>query len=80
MNELEEKTLIAKNANYRITFLSEVEIRNELQKWNRQDLIDWLKWNDPNGIYNDDESMDELGNIMSYEEGVELIVKQVLQN
>ena len=51
----------------------------ELNSWTREDLISWLKWNDPNGIYNDQESLNELGAIMTYDEGVELLVKQILQ-
>lgn len=74
----EKDYLIRKNTNYYLTFLNEEEIRNELKNWCRQDLINWLKWNDQNGIYADEESMNELGNIMSYEEGVELIVKQII--
>lgn len=61
---------------YQIMDLKENELRAKLETWSREDLISWLKWNDPNGIYRDDESMLELGNIMTYEEGVELIVKQ----
>jgi hypothetical protein len=64
---------------YQIMDLSKEELKRELAKWSRQDLIDWLKWNDPNGIYRDEESMDELGNIMSYEEGVEIMIRQIIQ-
>ncbi len=75
----EQKQWINKHPNYRLTFLSEDELRNELKGWCRENLISWLKWNDPNGIYTDKESMAELGIILTYEEGVELIVKQVCQ-
>lgn len=47
---------------------------------NRCDLIDWLSWNDPNGIYRDDQSLKELGNVMSREEGVEILLRQILEN
>lgn len=73
----EKDYLIRKNTNYHLTFLNEEEIRNELKNWCRQDLINWLKWNDQNGIYGDEESIKELGNIMSFDEGVEIIVNQV---
>jgi hypothetical protein len=43
-------------------------------------LINWLKWNDLNGIYDDKQCMAETGDIMSYEEGVEIMVKQMVQN
>lgn len=73
----EKDYLIRKNTNYYLTFLNEEEIRNELKNWCRQDLINWLKWNDQNGIYTDEESMSELGNIMSFDEGVEIIINQI---
>lgn len=63
---------------YQYMDMTEEELREELKEWTRQDLIDWLSWNDRNGIYSDEDSMNELGNIMSYEEGVELMVKQAL--
>lgn len=77
MNDYERKLLVEKHANYRLTFLNEKELRAELENWSREDVIEWLKWNDPNGIYRDQESQDELGNVMAYEEGVEIIVRQV---
>ena len=77
MNELEKRELIRKNPNYRLSFLSEAELSEELKKWNRDDLISWLKWNDPNGIYSDEQSLKEIGEIMTYEEGVQLIIDQV---
>ena len=49
----------------------------ELMTWDREKLIDWLCWNDPHGIYTDEESMDELGNIMSKEEGIAIIMRQM---
>jgi hypothetical protein len=80
MNNLEQKALLDKHPNYRITFLNEEALRNELKSWDREDLISWLKWNDPNGIYRDEESMDEIGSILTHEEGVEIIVRQIIQN
>lgn len=49
----------------------------ELVTWDREKLINWLCWNDPHGIYTDEESMDELGNIMSKEEGIAIIMRQI---
>jgi hypothetical protein len=76
MIEIEQRSLIEKNPNYRITFFDESKLREELRTWCREDLIAWLKWNDPNGIYEDQESLDELGTIMTHQEGVDLIIKQ----
>lgn len=76
----EMSKLIDKHGNYKYIFMNEEQLRNELKNWCRQDLISWLKWNDPNGIYDDSQSIQELGNIMTYQEGIETIVKQVIQN
>jgi len=46
----------------------------------RQDVIDWLSWNDRNGIYRDEQSLKELGNIMSKEEGIEILLRQIEEN
>ncbi|MBT0812966.1 hypothetical protein KIH41_16890 [Litoribacter ruber] len=50
---------------------------DEVNKLSREELIDWLSWNDPNGVYNDEDSMDEFGNVMSLEEGREIMVRQI---
>lgn len=80
MDYYERKKLIEKHGNYIYTFMNEDELRAVLKNWCRQDLINWLKWNDPNGIYDDKQCMAETGDIMSYEEGVEIMVKQIVQN
>lgn len=46
----------------------------------RQDLIDWLSWNEPNGIYQDKQSLKELGNVMFREEGIEIVLRQIEEN
>lgn len=43
----------------------------------REEIIDWLQWNDPNGIYLDKLSLSEFGEILSKEEGIEIIKKQL---
>lgn len=64
---------------YRIMDLKKEDLKLELAKWTREDLQDWLKWNDPNGIYDDEQSLDEIGHIMTYEEGVEIMIRQIIQ-
>lgn len=49
-------------------------LMNELT---RLDIIEWLMWNDRNGIYDDERSLKELGNIMSREEGVEIMLRHI---
>jgi hypothetical protein len=46
----------------------------------RGDLIEWLSWNDPNGIYLDEQSLKEFGNTMSKEDGMEILLRQVEEN
>ncbi len=79
MDKYEISKLIEKHGNYRYIFMNEEELRTELKKWCRQDLICWLKWNDPNGIYEDNKSIKEIGCIMSYEVGVEIMIEQIIQ-
>lgn len=45
----------------------------------RLEIIEWLEWNDRNGIYNDQQSLKELGNILSKEEGIEIMLRQIEQ-
>jgi hypothetical protein len=75
----EDKLLIEKHPYYECGFMNEEELREELKKWSRLAIIDWLKWNDRNGIYDDEQCMDELGFIMTYEQGVEIMVSQIIQ-
>jgi hypothetical protein len=63
-----------------ITELPDVELIALVNKMSREDIIGWLSWNDPNGIYHDEQSLKELGNIMSLEEGKEILLRQVEEN
>jgi len=46
----------------------------------RADIIEWLAWNDPNGIYHDEQSYKELGNVMTRVEGIEILLRQIEEN
>lgn len=46
----------------------------------REELIDWLQWNDPNGIYRDIDSLSEFGSILTKAEGVEIIKNQIFNS
>jgi hypothetical protein len=63
-----------------LTVLTEDKLLLLLNAMNREDIIEWLSWNDPNGIYNDRQSLKELGNIMSRDEGLEIILRQLEEN
>ena len=52
----------------------------ELKTYTRETIISWLQWNDPNGIYTDDLSLQEFGNMISREEGMQIIIRQIEEN
>ncbi|MBP6237479.1 MAG: hypothetical protein KA536_15125 [Saprospiraceae bacterium] len=56
------------------------ELQAELQSWERIELIEWLKWNDKNGVYSDDQSMKEFGNILEKDEAIRIILNQIHSN
>ena len=51
-----------------------------LHSFSRSDIIEWLSWNDPNGIYEDEISLKEFGNLLSLEEGLEIMIRQLEEN
>jgi hypothetical protein len=78
------KTYISDDEKYRhpyytIMNLKGDELLNELNSWSRLDLIEWLSWNDSNGVYKDEESLTELGNILSEKEALEIMTRQITQ-
>jgi len=50
-----------------------------LNTWSRLELIDWLCWNDRNGIYRDEDSLSEIGNILGKVEAIEITSRQILE-
>ncbi|MES2268628.1 MAG: hypothetical protein V4520_17815 [Bacteroidota bacterium] len=46
----------------------------------RTDIIEWLMWNDSNGVYSDEQSLKEFGAVMSREEGLEIMLRQAEEN
>ncbi len=44
---------------YQIMELSETKLKSELLNWSREKMIIWLNWNDPNGIWTDEDSIAE---------------------
>ena len=66
------------NPYYKIMDLNETELTIELNKWTRMELLDWLKWNDANGVYYDVECMREFGEIISKNEAIEIITNQII--
>ena len=64
----------------RVVEISEAELILLLNGLSREDIIEWLMWNDPNGIYSDEQSLKEFGNVMSRDEGMEIILRQAEEN
>ncbi len=64
---------------YKVMELSGDKLQLELNSWSREDLIEWLCWNDKNGVYKDEESLQEFGNTVSKEEAIETITKQLIE-
>ena len=71
------------NTGYKFGDLVDLPFENLIiliNSMDRQDIVKWLMWNDPNGIYNDELSLKELGNIMSRNEGIEILLRQIEEN
>ncbi len=66
--------------NYRIMELRDEELLKEIETCTRETIIEWLQWNYPNGIYTDELSRKEFGNVMSREEGMEIMIRQIEEN
>ena len=64
---------------YSIMDASEEILNMFLNDVTREELILWLSWNDPNGVYTDKDSMGDFERIMTKEEGIECMKNQ-LQN
>lgn len=56
------------------------ELNKILKSWSRKELIEWLCWNDNNGVYKDEDSQKEFGNLLGKEEAISIIVKQIEQS
>jgi hypothetical protein len=78
MNINDEEKL--KNPFYKLMELRGDILEKELNSWTRLDLIEWLCWNDRNGIYKDEQSLQEFGNTVSKEEAIEIITRQISES
>lgn len=64
---------------YKLMELREERLLFELNSWSRENLIEWLCWNDRNGVYKDEDSLREFNNILGKEEAIEIITRQISQ-
>ncbi|MEQ3665819.1 MULTISPECIES: hypothetical protein [unclassified Olleya] len=75
MNFIERDKL--RHPYYKIMELDKEELLVELTSWSRLELIDWLCWNDKNGIYRDEESLSEVGVVLDKEIAIEIMSGQI---
>lgn len=68
-----------KHPYYKLMELRDFTLETELNSWSRLDLIEWLCWNDRNGVYRDNESLQEFDNILSKEDAIEIITRQITE-
>ena len=68
-----------KHPYYKLMELSGENLQTELITWSREDLIEWLSWNDRNGVYKDEDSLREFDNILSKEEAIVIITRQITE-
>ena len=68
-----------KHPYYELMELKGEALEKELNSWSRLDLIEWLSQNDRNGVYRDDESLQEFGTTVSKEETIEIITRQITE-
>lgn len=62
---------------YRVMELKGDELYEKLNSWSRLELIDWLCWNDRNGVYTDEDSRQEFGVILTKELAIDIITEQI---
>lgn len=62
---------------YRIMELKGTDLYEKLNSWSRLELIDWLCWNDRNGVYTDEDSLREFGEILTKERAIEIITEMI---
>lgn len=68
-----------KHPYYKLMELNGEALETVLNSWSRSDLIEWLCWNDRNGVYKDEDSLQEFGNTVSKEEAIEIITRQITE-
>lgn len=77
MNKFATTEFKLKHPYFKLMELRGNDLKKELNSWNRDELINWLSWNDSNGIYKDEDSLMEFGNTVDKEEAIEIITRQI---
>ncbi len=79
MNSKINEIVNMKHPFYKLMELKDSELQKELNSWTRDELIEWLCWNDSNGVYRDEDSLREFDNVLQKEEAIEIITRQINQ-
>ena len=64
---------------YKLMELRGTDLETELNSWTRLELIEWLCWNDRNGVYRDKQSLNEFGNVVTKDVAIAIITKQITE-
>lgn len=64
---------------YRIMELKGEELYEKLNSWSRLELINWLCWNDRNGVYLDEDSFREFGEILTKKRAIGIIINIITE-
>lgn len=64
---------------YSLMELKGEELNEKLNSWSRLELIDWLCWNDRNGVYSDEDSLREFGNTLTKQRAMEIITEMITE-
>ncbi|HWZ15434.1 MAG TPA: hypothetical protein VNW95_09370 [Mucilaginibacter sp.] len=64
----------------RVVEITAKDLEQLVSGLSREDLIEWLVWNDRNGVYTDEDSLREFGAVMTREEATEIILRQAAEN
>jgi hypothetical protein len=62
---------------YEIMNLPKDELDMFLTFCSREEIIQWLQWNDPNGSYLDKLSISEFGEALTRHEATEIVMRQI---
>lgn len=77
MNTFDEQNKL-RHPYYKIMDLPKSELTTKVASMSREEIIDWLSWNDPNGVYHDEQSIAELGRPVTKPEAEEIMLRQIL--
>ena len=76
--ELQEDGMKKVDPRYDIMNMRGRSLQNALRQMSREQMIEWLQWNDHNGTYSDQDNINEYGVPISREQAQEMMMNQIL--